>query len=80
MGLGNALQAISGAMAVTVKGFTDVLTLRFLWGIGSAPQHPVASILISENYHAERRGLALSIHMGFACIGNMVGPLMADFS
>jgi len=79
MGLGNALQAISGAIAVAVKGFTDVLTLRFLWGIGSAPQHPVASSLISENYHAERRGLALSIHMGFAYIGNMVGPLMATY-
>jgi sugar phosphate permease len=32
MGFGNALQAISGAIAVAVKGFTDVLTLRFLWG------------------------------------------------
>jgi MFS family permease len=79
MGLGNALQAISGAIAVAVKGFTDVLALRFLWGIGSAPQHPVASSLISENYHTERRGLALSIHMGFAYIGNMVGPLMATY-
>jgi MFS family permease len=39
----------------------------------------VASSLISENYHAERRGLALSIHMGFAYIGNMVGPLMATY-
>jgi hypothetical protein len=30
MGLENALQAISGAMAVAFKGFIDVLTLRFL--------------------------------------------------
>ncbi len=79
MGLGNALQAISGAIAVAVRGFADMLTLRFLWGIGSAPQHPVASSLISENYHSERRGFALSIHMGLAYIGNMVGPLLATY-
>ncbi len=79
MGIGNTLQAVSGAIAVVVRGFADMLTLRFLWGIGSAPQHPVASSLISDHYRAERLGLALSIHMGLAYVGNMVGPLLATY-
>ncbi|MEM0375306.1 MAG: MFS transporter [Nitrososphaerota archaeon] len=79
MSLGNALQAVSSAMAFAVRGFVDVLALRFLWGVGSAPQHPVASSMISESYRDGKRGFALSVHMGIAYVGNMVGPLLATY-
>lgn len=77
--LGNALQAISAALSLAVRGFTDLLFLRFLWGIGSAPQHPVGSSLLSESFDRRGRNLALSVHMGVAYLGNMVGPSMAAY-
>ncbi|MCS7142591.1 MAG: MFS transporter [Aigarchaeota archaeon] len=77
--IGNALQAASGLIATVARGFLDILALRVLWGIGSAPQHPVGSSMISESFGEKRRGFALSIHMGIAYIGNMIGPIVATY-
>jgi MFS family permease len=44
--------------------------------VGGSPQHPVGTGLLSEQFPAERRGFAISMHIAGGNVGTVVVPLL----
>jgi FSR family fosmidomycin resistance protein-like MFS transporter len=44
--------------------------------VGGSPQHPVGNALLAEQYPAERRGFAISTHIGIGNLGTVAVPLV----
>jgi MFS family permease len=44
--------------------------------VGGSPQHPVGNGLLSEQFPAERRGFAISMHIAGGNVGTVVVPLL----
>jgi MFS family permease len=47
--------------------------------VGGSPQHPVGNALLAEQYPAERRGFAISTHIGIGNMGTVAVPLVGGW-
>ena len=79
LGLGHVCQGLSIIGTSMVHGFGDLLAWRILGRIADAPQHPIGNALISQGFHADRRGLALAINAAGSNLGTVAVPLLGGF-
>ena len=47
--------------------------------LGGAPQHPVGNALLAEQYPADRRGSAISVHIAIGNLGTVAIPLVGGY-
>ena len=79
LGLGNILLSSGTFLTGVSHNFFHFLTARTVANVGTAPQHPVGTSIVSERFDRESVGRAIGIHYGLAYIGNIIGPLVATF-
>jgi len=76
LGLGNILLSLGTFLTGLSRKFIDFLSAKLISNIGVAPQHPMGTAIISEEFDEESLGGAIGFHYGVAYIGNIVGPLI----
>ncbi len=67
-----------GAMALATSWAT-FSAATIVGRVGGSPQHPVGNALLAEQYPAERRGFAISAHIGFGNLGTVAVPLVGGW-
>jgi len=75
LGAGGILMGLGSFATGLAFNFTHLIGARVLAGVGTAPQHPIGTTIISEKFKSSSRGGAIGMHFGLAYIGNIVGPL-----
>lgn len=80
LGAGNLF--LSSGMLITglSRKLLDFIAARLLSNIGTAPQHPMGTAIVSEKFDDKSIGKALGFHYGVAYIGNIVGPILMTAS
>ncbi len=76
LGGGQVLMAASAALGGIASSFSIFFASNLLARIGGSPQHPVGSSILSDQFDARRRGLALSAHISGGNIGTVLVPLV----
>jgi len=76
LGLGNILLSIGNFLTGLARNALHFLCGRVIANLGTAPQHPMGTAIISEEFEGESVSKAIGIHFGAAYIGNIVGPLI----
>lgn len=76
LGLGNILLSIGTFLTGLSRKFIDFLSAKLISNVGVAPQHPMGTAIISEEFDEKSLGGAIGFHYGVAYIGNIVGPLI----
>lgn len=71
IGGGFAAQALAGGPT----GFGAFALANVLSRIGGSPQHPVGNGLLAEQFPAQRRGFAISVHIAGGNVGTVVVAL-----
>jgi len=79
LGLGNILLSSGTFLTGVSHNFFHFLSARTVANVGTAPQHPMGTSIVSERFYRESVGKAIGIHYGLAYIGNIIGPLFATF-
>lgn len=77
LAVGDFLIFLGGVLTSLAKGFIDFLFARNIFSIGVAPQHPMGTAILSDEYDEKTLGRAIGFFFGLAYIGNIVGPIMA---
>ncbi len=77
LGAGNALAGTVAMMQCLVHSYPQLLVARVGIDIGSSPQHPLGSSLLSR-YYPKARGWALTIHLTAGNLGSFLGPALAS--
>ncbi|WP_338603067.1 MFS transporter [Sulfolobus tengchongensis] len=78
-GGGNVMVGLTMIATAFSSSFPLFSTFRILGAIGSSPQHPTASSLISDWFERRERGKALTIHTSAGNIGTLIAPLIIGF-
>ncbi|MPZ13391.1 MAG: MFS transporter [Chloroflexi bacterium] len=76
LGAGNALLGVTTIVTGAVTGFSQLIVLRAISGMGSSPQHPVGSTMLSSWFEGAR-GRALGLHNTAGSVGTFLAPLVA---
>lgn len=76
LGLGNILLSLGTFLTGLSRKFIDFLSAKLISNIGVAPQHPMGTAIISEEFDERSLGGAIGFHYGVAYMGNIVGPLI----
>ncbi|MBS7625277.1 MFS transporter [Candidatus Bathyarchaeota archaeon] len=79
LGLGNILLSLGTFLTGLARKMMDFLGARLLSNVGVAPQHPMGTAIVSENFDEKSLGRALGIHYGLAYLGNIIGPVIMTF-
>jgi len=79
LGLGNILLSFGTFLTGVSHNFFHFLTARTVANVGTAPQHPMGTSIVSERFDRESVGKAIGIHYGLAYVGNIIGPMFATF-
>jgi FSR family fosmidomycin resistance protein-like MFS transporter len=79
LGLGNILLSSGTFLTGVSHNFFHFLSARTVANVGTAPQHPMGTSIVSERFDRESVGKAIGIHYGLAYVGNIIGPLFATF-
>ena len=77
LGVGMIWQSVANFLTAGTQGFEQILTMRTLAGVGSSPQHPIASSYIAENFSRRRLGKAIGVNIAAGQIGSFITPLAA---
>jgi sugar phosphate permease len=77
IGLGNLVNSILNMLAGYVGGFYQFLTLRVLGSIGSSPQHPVGSSMLTTNTDPSWRGRIFGLNLAVPTLASTLSPLIA---
>jgi MFS transporter, FSR family, fosmidomycin resistance protein len=76
LGAGQLVVAVSSA----ITGFANTFNLFYATNVsarlGSSPQHPVGSSILSDHFETERRGFALAAHVSGGNVGTVLVPLL----
>lgn len=79
LGLGGLVfGAGMSAMAFTASWAT-FSAATIVGRVGGSPQHPVGNALLAEQYPTERRGFAISTHIGIGNLGTVAVPLVGGW-
>jgi len=77
IGIGNIVNSVFNIIAGFTGSFHQFLAVRILSGIGSSPQHPVGTSLITTNTDPSKRGRFLGLNQAVPTIAFTVTPLIA---
>lgn len=77
IGLGNLVNSILNMLAGYVGGFYQFLALRVLGSIGSSPQHPVGSSMLTTNTDPSWRGRIFGLNLAVPTLASTLSPLIA---
>ncbi len=79
LGLGNVMVGTVAMLQYFVRSFPQLLIARVAIDIGSSPQHPLGSSILSR-YYPQSRGWALTFHHSAGNLGSLLGPALASFA
>jgi MFS family permease len=79
LGTGNVIAGIVAMLQGLVQSYPQLLVARVGLDIGSSPQHPLGSSLLSR-YYPKARGWALTIHHSAGNLGSFLGPALASIA
>jgi MFS family permease len=79
LGTGNVVAGTVAMMQCLVQSYPQLLIARVGIDIGSSPQHPLGSSLLSR-YYPKARGWALTIHHTAGNLGSFLGPALASIA
>jgi MFS family permease len=77
LGAGNVIMGIATLLHSVVGNYPQLMAARVAASIGSSPQHPLGSSILSR-YYPERRGWALTLHHTAGSAGSFVGPAIVS--
>ena len=75
--IGNIFNSVFNIIAGFTGNFYQFITVRVLSGIGSSPQHPVGTSIITTNTDPSKRGRFLGLNQAVPAISFTVTPLIA---
>ena len=76
IGFGNLIVGLSMFLTGTAASYPAFMSWQLLRSVGSAPQHPVGSSLLTDTVAPQRKGLALAIHVAGGNLGTLIVPLV----
>jgi MFS family permease len=79
LGLGNVMVGVVAMLQGLVRSYPQLLTARVAIDVGSSPQHPLGSSVLSR-YYAKARGWALTFHHTAGNLGSFLGPALASLA
>jgi FSR family fosmidomycin resistance protein-like MFS transporter len=79
LGTGNIVAGTVAMAQCLVHSYPQLLVARVGIDIGSSPQHPLGSSLLSR-YFPKARGWALTIHLTAGNLGSFLGPALASIA
>ena len=79
LGTGNIVAGTVAMMQCLVHSYPQLLAARVGIDVGSSPQHPLGSSLLSR-YYPKARGWALTIHLTAGNLGSFLGPALASIA
>jgi FSR family fosmidomycin resistance protein-like MFS transporter len=79
LGIGNVMVGLVAMLQFFVRSFPELLTARVAIDVGSSPQHPLGSSVLSR-YYPKARGWALTFHHTAGNLGSFIGPALASFA
>jgi MFS transporter, FSR family, fosmidomycin resistance protein len=79
LGTGNVIAGTVAMLQALVQSYPQLLVARVGVDIGSSPQHPLGSSLLSR-YYPKARGWALTIHHTAGNLGSFLGPALASIA
>ena len=79
LGFGNVMVGLVAMLQFFVRSFPQLLTARVAIDIGSSPQHPLGSSVLSR-YYPKARGWALTFHHTAGNLGSFIGPALASLA
>jgi MFS transporter, AAHS family, 4-hydroxybenzoate transporter len=74
-----ALFSTFSLLTITAASFTELLTLRFITGLGLGGAVPISLALVSEYFPVKFRGLAMTGMFSAFPLGGFIGGLIASF-
>jgi len=78
LGLGNVIMGVTTIVHSLVGSYPQLLAARVIASIGSSPQHPLGSSILSR-YFPKARGWALTLHHTAGNVGSLIGPALVSF-
>jgi len=75
--IGNIFNSVFNIIAGFTGNFHQFISVRVLSGIGSSPQHPVGTSIITTNTDPSKRGRFLGLNQAVPAISFTVTPLIA---
>jgi MFS family permease len=78
LGAGNVMMGISTVLHSVVGSYPQLMAARIAASIGSSPQHPLGSSILSR-YFPQARGWALTLHHTAGNAGSFIGPALVSF-
>jgi len=79
LGFGNILLSFGTFLIGLAHNFVDFLNAKMVANIGTAPQHPLGTALVTERLDSQSIGRTVGIFYGLAYTGNIIGPLLMTF-
>ncbi|MSP40095.1 MAG: MFS transporter [Deltaproteobacteria bacterium] len=79
LAVGNVVVGITAMSQYFVGSFPQLVTARVAIDMGSSPQHPLGSSILSR-YYPQSRGWALTFHTSAGNLGSFIGPAAASFA
>ncbi len=79
LAVGNVVVGVTAMSQYFVGSFPQLVTARVAIDVGSSPQHPLGSSILSR-YYPQSRGWALTFHTSAGNLGSFIGPAAASFA
>ena len=79
LGTGNVVAGTVAMLQCVIHSYPQLLITRVGIDIGSSPQHPLGSSLLSR-FYPKARGWALTIHHTAGNLGSFLGPALASIA
>jgi MFS family permease len=79
LGCGNVIVGTVAMLQCFAQSYPQVLAARVTIDVGSSPQHPLGSSLLSR-YYVKARGWALTFHHTAGNLGSFLGPALASLA
>jgi MFS family permease len=78
LGAGNVLMGLLTMIHSLILNYPQLLLARVVSSVGSSPQHPLGSSVLSR-YYPKARGWALTFHHSAGNVGSFIGPALVSF-
>lgn len=78
LGVGNVMMGVSTILHSVVGSYPQLMAARIAASVGSSPQHPIGSSILSR-YFPQARGWALTLHHTAGNAGSFIGPALVSF-
>jgi sugar phosphate permease len=77
IGLGNIINSILNMFASWVGSFRQFIALRVIGSIGSSPQHPIGTSILTRNTPQSLRGRIFGLNMSIPTLASTFAPIIA---